>query len=109
MRVINSLVGGFIALGGEIHTRATNQLGNNNALGTIDDEGAARGHEREITHEYVLFLDLARFAIDESDLSEERSLIGNVTSLALVYTMLRLSKFMATEFNAHILVVGFDR
>ena len=109
LSVINSLVGGFIALGGEIHTGATNQLRNDNALGTVDDEGAARGHEREITHEHVLFLDLARFAIDETNLGEEWSLIGNVTSLALVYAILRLSKFMATEFNAHILVVGFDR
>ena len=43
----------------EKHPRRTVHLGNDDPLRAIDDEGAVVGHQWHITHENVLFLDVA--------------------------------------------------
>ena len=43
----------------EIGARGTDDLGNDNALRTIDDEGAGFGHEWQFAHENLGFLDFA--------------------------------------------------
>ena len=108
LRVVDGLVGCFVALGREVHARAADQLRYNNTLGAVDDEGAAGRHQREVAHEDVLLFDLACFAIDEADFSKERCLVGHVTFLAFIYAILGLTKFMLAEFNTHIFGVGFD-
>ena len=41
------------------HARRTMQLRNNDALGTVDDERAVLGHQRNFAEEHFLFLDVA--------------------------------------------------
>ena len=41
-------------------------LGDDDALCAVDDEGAAVGHEREIAHEDLLLLDLAGLLIEQT-------------------------------------------
>ena len=42
----------------EEYPGASVQLRNNNALGTVDDERAVAGHQRQLAHVDVLFLDV---------------------------------------------------
>ena len=42
-----------------VDTGGTHQLGDDDALGTVDDEGTGIGHQRKISHVDVGFLDLA--------------------------------------------------
>ena len=54
---------GFVMRHTVIDARRTHKLGNNHAFRTVDDEGTAVGHQREITHIYFVFFDFARFLI----------------------------------------------
>ena len=102
LRVVDGLVGGLVALGGEVHARATDELGHHDALGTINNEGAARGHEREVAHEHLLLLNLAGLTVDEADLDEERRLIGDVLLLAFIHRVLGLAELMLAELDTHV-------
>jgi hypothetical protein len=53
---------GLAAIVLEEHARRAVQLGDDDALGTVDDEGAGGGHERNLAHVDFLLLDfLDRF------------------------------------------------
>jgi len=108
LRAEDGLVGGLVALGAEIHARGADQLGDDDALGAVDDERAARGHEREIAHEDFLLLDFAGFAIDETNVGEQGSLVGDVFFFALVDGVFRVAEFMRAELDVHILRGAFD-
>ena len=108
LRVVDGLVRRLVALGGEVHARGAHELADDNALGAVDDERAARSHEREVAHEDVLLLDLARLAVDEADLDEERGLVADVLFLAFVDRVLRLAELVPAELHAHVLRVVLD-
>ena len=109
LRAVDGLVGRLIALGGEVDAGRTDELRDDDALGAVDDEGPARGHEREVAHEDLLLFDFARLAIDEADLGEQRSLVGNVLFLAFVDRVLRVAELMGAEFDEHVLRGALDR
>ena len=108
LRVEQHLVGRLVALGGEVDARGANELGDDDALRAVDDERAARRHEREVAHKDVLLLDLAGLAVDEADLHEQRCLVGDVLLLALVHRVLRLAELVLAELHAHVLGVVLD-
>ena len=109
LRVVDGLVGGLVALRGEVHARGAHELGDDHALGAVDDEGAARRHEREVAHEHLLLLDLAGLTVDEADLHKERRLVGDVLLLAFVHRVLGLAELVLTEFDAHVAGVVLNR
>ena len=84
--VYHGLVGGLV----KVNAGGTDDLGNNNALGTVDDEGAAVGHEREVAHEDLLFLDLLRLLIAQTNPDLEGGGVRGVSRLALLLVVLRL-------------------
>lgn len=89
--------------GAEIDAGRTNELGNHNALGAVNNERATRGHEREIAHEQVvLIFDFAGLAVDETNLGIEGRLVGDVFLFAFVDGVLRLAEVMLAELDAHI-------
>src|SRR5690625_847128 len=45
LAAVQVLVRGLVHGSVEVHTRGANQLGDDDALGTVDDEGALGGHE----------------------------------------------------------------
>ena len=65
----------------EINAGGTNQLRNDNTLGAVDDKGAGVGHQREVAHEHVTFLDLTRFFIQQARGYAQRRGIGGVSFL----------------------------
>ena len=80
---------GFVAGDAVVNTRGTHQLGNDNALRTVDDEGAAGGHDREISHEDILLLDLARLLVQKACAHTQRCCVGSVALLALLNAVFR--------------------
>ena len=103
LRAVDGLVGRLVALGAEIDAGRTNELGNHNALGAVNNERATRGHEREIAHEQVvLIFDFAGLAVDETNLGIEGRLVGDVFLFAFVDGVLRLAEVMLAELDAHI-------
>ena len=49
----------------EVHAGGTHELGDDDTLGAVDDEGTAGGHEREVAHEHGLGLDFAGLVVHE--------------------------------------------
>ena len=66
-----------------IDTGRTHQLGDDDTLGTIDDEGTGIGHQGEISHVDVGFLDLAGDFVDEPGAHAQGGGIVYIPLLAL--------------------------
>src|SRR5699024_12570867 len=77
------LIGSLVRDTLEVHTGGTNELRNNDALSSIDDESTARGHEREIAHEHRLALNFAGVVVNKFCGYEERRGVGEVLLLAV--------------------------
>ena len=60
------------------------ELGDDDALGAVDDEGAAIGHPREVAHEDGLLADLAGLLVLEGDGRGQRPRVGHVLLAALL-------------------------
>ena len=82
------LLSRLVDLGGIVHAGRTNDLGNDNALCTVDHKGSRLGHEREIAHEDVGLLDLARLLVGQADVDLEGCGVVNVALLALLHRIL---------------------
>ena len=90
----------------EEHARRTVHLGDDDALGAVDDERAVLGHERHVAHVHVLLLDiehgtgagvLIHFENDQTQGHAHRRGIGHATLTALVNVVLRVFKLVANE------------
>ncbi len=55
----------------EVNTRASHNLRNDNALGTINNECTAVGHHRNIADVDLLFFDLTHFPVDQAHLNTQ--------------------------------------
>ena len=86
-----------VHLGGEVHAGRADELRDDDALGAVDDEGAALRHEREVAHEDELLLDLAGLLVDEADVNEEGRLVGDVLGTALRDGVRGVAELVVTE------------
>ena len=105
MSLSESLVGGLL----EVDTRRADQLADHDALGAVDDEGAARAHQREVAHEDRLALDLAGLVVGELGGDVERRGVGEVLLLALLDGVLGVVEHRVLEGEAHRLGEVLDR
>ena len=103
--LVGRLVGGAL----EVDARRADQLGDDDALGAVDDEGAAVGHEREVAHEDRLALDLTGVVVGELRRDVERSGVGEVLLLALVDGVLGVVEDRVLEGERHRLAEVLDR
>ena len=101
--VVDGAVACLVLLGCKIHAGAADELADHNALGAVDDEGAAGGHQREIANEDFLLLHLARCLVDETNLDEQGRLITDVLFLAFFDRVLRVAEFMLAKLDTHVL------
>ena len=72
----------------EVDARRTHELRDDDALGPVDDEGAAVGHHREVAHEDRLLFDLTRLRVHEPRRDEQRTRVRHVALAALVLGVL---------------------
>ncbi len=93
----------------DVGARGAHQLRHDDALGAVDDEGAAVGHHREIAHEDGLFADLAGLLVDEGDLHREGGGEGHVLVAALRDRLGGLTELVLAELDEELLRVVLDR
>ena len=86
-RAVHGAVG-LVRLLVKVNTGRTDDLRDDNALGAVDDERAARGHEREIAHEDLLFLDLLGLTVAQTHADLQRGGVCGVARLALLLRIL---------------------
>src|SRR5205809_965984 len=88
----------------EEHARAAVQLGNDDPLSAVDDEGAVVRHERQLTEVNLLLADVfngllgaSSFLIedDEAHFDTQRRCIGETAQLTLFHVEYRLSEAVA--------------
>ena len=75
---------------GIVDARRTNQLRDDDALRAVDDERAVLGHQREVSHEHLGFLDLMGVAVGQTHRHLQRRGVGRVALLALLDRVFRL-------------------
>ena len=74
----------------EVHAGRTDDLGDDDALGAVDDKGAAVGHDGEISHEDLLLLDLLGLLVAQTNADLQGLGVGGVAGLALLLVVLGL-------------------
>src|SRR3569833_358389 len=102
----------------EEHARAAMQLGNDDALGTVDDERTVVRHQRQLAEVNLLLahvlhglLGARGFLIqnDEAHLDALRGSVGQTAQLTLFHIKYRLSESVADVFERSITGVAGDR
>ena len=73
----------------EDDARRTDELGHDDTLGAVDDEGTLVGHHGEVAHEDRLLLDFAGVGVHEASAHEDRRAVGHVLFLALLHRVFR--------------------
>ncbi len=84
------LFAGGVVVAVKVNPRAADQLGDDDPLRPVDDEGAGLGHQGEIPHVDVLLLHLAGLLIQEAGPHPHGGGIGGVPLLAFRDGILRL-------------------
>ncbi len=97
-----------IHLGAVVHARGADELGDDDALGTVDDEGALLGHHGEVAHKDELLFDLARLLVGQTNIGEQRGLIGHVLLAALLDGVRGIAELMLAEGNLENMVLALD-
>jgi len=103
------LVRGLVRGALEVGARGADQLGDDDALGAVDDERAVAGHQREVAHEDGLLLDLAGRVVHELGLDVQRGGEGRVAILALLLRHLRVGELGLGEGQGHGALEVLDR
>ena len=78
----------LVYLVAEVNAGASDDLGDNDTLCAVDDEGAAVGHEREIAHEDLLLLDLVRLLVVQAHANLDGLGVRRVALLAFLHGIL---------------------
>ncbi len=81
---------GLVHLVAVVHTGGPNDLGDDDALRTVDNEGAAIGHHGEVSHEDFLLFNFVGFGIAQTDPHLDGLGVGGVPLLALLDGVLGL-------------------
>src|SRR3954447_22467889 len=103
--LVRRLVQGLV----EVDARAADQLGDDDALGPVDDERALVRHDREVAHEHRLALDLAGGVVHELGRDEQRRRVGHVLVLALREGRLAVLKAGVGKGQGHRAAEVLDR
>ena len=96
--------------------RATVQLRNDNALGTVDNEGTIVGHERNFAHVDFLFFNVfngafRRFALvdHQTQFDAQRCRVGHATDLTFFNVKNRFAQTVADVLQLRVTAVAFNR
>ena len=92
-----------------VGARGADELGDDDALGAVDDEGAAVGHPREVAHEDGLLADLTRLLVLERDGRRKRPRVGHVLLAALLDRVWRILELELAKDDGEIPRVVLDR
>ncbi len=98
-----------VGVRGDLEAEAgrTVELGDDDALGAVDDERAALGHHRDLAHVDFLVLDVVLLA--EAELHVQRDRVGDSCAQALDLGVLRVTDGIGDVLEDETLVVRRDR
>ena len=80
----------LVGVAGVVDAGGTHDLGDDDALCAVDDEGAALGHQGEVAHEDLLLLDLLGLLVAQAHPDLQGGGIRGVAGLALLHVVLGL-------------------
>ncbi len=107
---------GLAAVMVEEHARRAVQLGDDDALGAVDDEGAVVGHERDLAHVDLLLLHVLdrlrrRLAVvdDQAHGHAQGGAVAEAAVAALALVEDGLAELVADVFQRRVAVVARDR
>ena len=92
----------------DVGARRAHELGDDHALGAVDDEGALLGHHGEVAHEDVLLPYLPRLPVDEADGNEQGRRVGLVFVAAFFERKRRVVELVFPEFDCVVAGVVLD-
>src|SRR5690606_34748053 len=92
-----------------IHAGRADQLAYDDTFGAIDDKRALFGHERKVSHEDLLLLDLARLLVDQPDADLEGSRKRHVAVFALFHVVFGLAQGVVDKLKDKIAGEILDR
>ena len=98
-----------IHLGAVVHARGADQLGDDDALGAVDDEGALIGHHGEVAHEDELLFDLAGLLVGKTNVGQKRRLIGHILLAALLHGVGGVAELMLAKRDLKDVIGALDR
>ena len=81
---------GLVGLGGEVDAGRTDQLGDDDAFRSVDDEGPRVRHDRQVAHVELLLLDLLGVSVAQTHLDLDGSGVGGIAFLAFLHRVFRL-------------------
>ncbi len=99
----------LVGVDAEVDARRADELRDDDALGAVDDEGAAVRHHGEVAHEDGLLLDLTRAGVHEPRGDEQRARVGHVALAALVFGVLRRVEDVIGELELELAGEVLDR
>ena len=102
------MLAGLVDLIFVVYAGGAHQLAHDDALRAVDDKGAMLGHEGEVAHEYVGFLDFAGLAVFEADEHLQRGGIGHVALLAALHAVFGLVQRIVHKLQREVLGVVHD-
>jgi hypothetical protein len=107
---------GFAPVVFEEHARRTVQLGDDNPLGAVDDEGAVRGHQGHLSHIDLLLLHFLDLFLDAFPVQDDQThpgahtgRVGQAALLAFDDVEHRCAQGVADEFQAGVAAMADDR
>ena len=92
-----------------VHAGRADQLGYDDTFSTVDDKGAGVGHNREITHEKVMFLQFSGLLVFQAHLHIERSRIIDVLRLALLDIILAFAEIVFAKMQRPLVRAVLNR
>ncbi len=100
----------FIAGDPVINTGTSDQLADDDTLGSVDHKRAGLSHQRKISHKDLMLTDLVVLLVMESHPYLQRSRIGRVSLRALLNGVLDIipADFEGSKFKAELSAVIFD-
>ena len=102
LHAVQRALGGGVDRLVEVHARGANQLGDDDTLGAVDDEGALVGHHREVADEDGLGLNFAGLGVGELRGHVQRCRVVDVLFLGLVDGGLHVVEAWLREREGHI-------
>ena len=103
------VLAGLVDLVFVVHAGGAHQLADDDAFRAVDDKGAVLGHEGEVAHEYVGFLDFAGLAVFQAHKHLQRGGVGHVAFLAAFHAVFGLVQRIVHKLQRKVLGVVHDR
>ena len=99
------LLAGTVVIHLIVHAGGTHQRGDNDALGAVDDKGAAFGHQGEIAHKDLGLLNLASFLVQQARSHPEGGSVSGIPLLAFGHAVIGLVVKLVIHKIEHQVVV----